>query len=222
MWKSIRYKEWIKTRWFVMLYAFLGLSVVAYMFLIVHRNFKFTDASSYWYELIFMGASYFSILKFVPLAGGLVLSLAQYFPEIVNKRIKLSFHLPVNENRVLMMMMLYGTISLLLIYTIILGAFWGISCIYFPSDIYMRAIISVAPWFLAGFAAYYLTALIVLEPVWKYRLGYFIVAIVFNTMYFKASDAGAYAPVNIWLGFLVTISSVSLLFSGYRFRKGEM
>lgn len=222
MWKSIRYKEWLKTRWIVFLYAFLGLSFILYLFLIVHRNFKFNDANYYWYNIVFMGESYFASLKFVPLVGALAFSLAQYIPEIVNKRIKLTFHLPIKENSVLLIMMLYGTFCLMLIYVIQLGVFLGLSCIYFPSDIYLPAMISVLPWFLAGFAVYYLTALIILEPVWKYRLAYLVVAAVFVPLFYQSSAIGAYAPVNVGLAILVVISSISLLFSGYRFRKGEM
>lgn len=222
MCKSVIYKEWIKTRWFVILYAVLGLSFIAYIFLNVQRDFKFSDANNYWYTIMFMGVNYFSSLKFVPVLGALAISVAQYFPETVSKRIKLTFHLPINENRVLLMMMLYGSFCLVTCYIIQLAVFLGLSFIYFPSDIIMPAMISVTPWFLAGFAAYYLAALIVLEPVWKYRMAYLLVTGTFVPLYFQSAPTGAYAPVNIVLAFLVIIISISLLFSGYRFRKGEM
>ncbi len=222
MWKSVIYKEWIKTRWFVILYAILGLSFIAYLFLNVQRNFKFSEANNYWYTIMFMGVSYFGSLKFVPIAGALAISVAQFFPETVNKRIKLTFHLPINENRVLLMMMLYGTVCLVASYVIQLGVFLGLSFIYFPSDIILPALASITPWFLAGFATYYLTALIVLEPVWKYRMAYLIVAGTFVPLFVQSAPTGAYTPVNLALAFLVIIISISLLFSGYRFRKGEM
>ncbi len=222
MWKSVIYKEWIKTRWFVILYAILGLGFIAYLFLNVQRDFKFNDANNYWYTIMFMGISYFSSLKFVPVAGALAISIAQYFPETVNKRIKLTFHLPINENRALLMMMLYGTFCLVLCYLIQLAIFLGLSFIVFPSDITIPALASITPWFLAGFATYYLSALIVLEPVWKYRIAYLIVAGTFVPVYLQSAPTGAYVPVNLALAFLVVIISISLLFSGYRFRKGEM
>jgi hypothetical protein len=222
MWKSVIYKEWIKTRWFVILYAVLGLSFIAYLFLNVQRDFKFNDANNYWYTIMFMGVSYFGSLKFVPVVGALAISVAQYFPETVSKRIKLTFHLPINENRALLMMMLYGTFCLVVCYFIQLAVFLGLSFIYFPSDIIVPALASITPWFLAGFATYYFSALIVLEPVWIYRLAYIIVAGTFVPLYLQSAPIGAYAPVNLALAFLVVIISISLLFSGYRFRKGEM
>lgn len=222
MWKSIIYKEWIKTRWFVILYAVLGLGFIAYLFLTVQRDLKFNNANSYWYSIIFLGASYFNTLKFIPLLGAVAISVAQYFPETLNKCIKLTFHLPLTENRALLMMMFYGSSCLALCYLIqvvILGAF---SFIYFPSDIFITALITITPWYLAGFSSYYLTALIVLEPLWKYRLAYLIVAGIFLSIFFQSAATGTYAPIILPLTFFAIISSISLLFSGYRFRKGEM
>lgn len=222
MWKSVIYKEWLKTRWFIILFAILGLSAVAYIFLIVQRDFKFNDANNYWYSILFMGVRYFGYIKFVPIIGALAISVAQYFPETVSKRIKLSFHLPINENRILLMMMLYGTTCLLVCYILQLALFYVFSVIYFPSDIILPALATLTPWFLSGFATYYLAALIVLEPVWKYRFFYLVVAAAFIPLYFQSSVVGGYAPVNLRLALLVVITSISLLFSGYRFRKGEM
>uniref|UniRef100_UPI003217FCC6 hypothetical protein n=1 Tax=uncultured Draconibacterium sp. TaxID=1573823 RepID=UPI003217FCC6 len=222
MWRSTIYKEWIKSRWFVILYAILGLSAVSYIFLNVQRDFKFSDANNYWYTIMFMGVRYFGSLKFIPIFGALAISVAQYFPETVSKRIKLTFHLPLNENRVLLMMMVYGTVCLLACYILQLAVFYGLSVIYFPSDIIVPALVTITPWFLSGLAAYYLTALVVLEPVWKYRLAYLLVAGTFVPLYLQSSAIGAYAPANLGLAVLVIIISISLLFSGYRFRKGEM
>jgi hypothetical protein len=222
MWKSVIYKEWIKTRWVIILYAILGLGVVAYIFLNVQRDFKFNDANNYWYNILFMGVRYFGSLKFVPLFGALAISVAQFFPETVSKRIKLTFHLPLNENRVLLMMMLYGTVALVASYFLQLALFYALSVVFFPSDIIFPALASITPWFLSGFACYYLAALIVLEPVWKYRVAYLVVAGTFVPLYIQSAPTGAYAPANLALALLVIIISVSLLFSGYRFRKGEM
>jgi hypothetical protein len=222
MWKSVIYKEWLKTRWFLIIYAITGILAIGYMFLKVEHDFTFNDATNYWYNILFRGMPYFSILKFVPLAGALAVAIAQYFPETVNKRIKLTFHLPLNENKVLLMMMAYGTFVLLAIYLVIFGLFLGLSSVYFPYDIIMPAIVSVLPWFLCGLAAYYLIALIVLEPVWVYRFLYLLIAAAFIPLFLESSFTGGYGPANPVLLVFVIVLSLSILFSGYRFRKGEM
>ncbi len=222
MLKSIIYKEWLKTRWFIIAFATLGTLVVGYIFLTVQHNFKFSDANSYWYTLLFMKLKYFGYLKFVPIAGALAISIAQFFPETVDKRIKLTFHLPLNENRVLLIMMLFGTLVLLASYLLFLSIFVAFSALYFPSNIIIPALITITPWFLAGFAAYYFVALIVLEPVWKYRFLYILVAATIVPLFFEPAATGSYSPANPVLVIIVILSSISLLFSGFRFRKGEM
>lgn len=222
MWKAVVYKEWLKTRWFLVIFALTGILVVGYLFLKVKHDITFNEAANYWYLILFQGFPYFGLMKFVPLAGALALSVAQYFPETVNKRIKLTFHLPVRENKVLIMMMLFGTACLTAVFLILFLLFTALSGVYFPSNIIIPAIISIIPWFLCGYAAYYLVALIVLEPVWLYRFLYLIAAIAIIPVFMTPSVNGGYAPANLILLFLVLILSVAILFSGYRFRKGEM
>jgi hypothetical protein len=83
-------------------------------------------------------------------------------------------------------------------------------------------LVTLCPWVLSGFAIYYLVALIVLEPVWKYRFAYLLVAAAFVPLFYEQALPGGYGPANPVLFVLVIILSISLLFSGYRFRKGEM
>jgi len=222
MWKSIIYKEWLKIRWFTIVYAILSMLAVSYLFLKVQHDTTFNQANNYWYLILFKGFKFFSPVKFIPIAGGLLVAIAQYFPETVNKRIKLAFHLPLNENKILLTMMGFGSFILLIVYTVLLVLFIGIGTFYFPSNIITPALFSIIPWFLAGFVTYYLVALIVLEPVWKYRFLYLAVAATFIPLFFENGPAAAYRPANITLAILTASLSIALLFSGYRFRKGEM
>jgi hypothetical protein len=222
MLKSVLYKEWLKTRWFLIIFLIAGTLATGYVFLKVKYDFTFKDATNYWYMILFQNLLYFRFLEFVPLSGAVAVAIAQYFPETINKRIKLTFHLPVNEDKVLLVMMLYGTVCLLAAYLVIFGLFLTLSSVYFPSGIIWKAVGSVLPWFLAGFATSYLIALIILEPVWLYRFVYLLVTAAFVPVFFETSVAGGYAPANPVLLIFVLILSIALLFSGYRFRKGEM
>ena len=222
MFKSVVFKEWLKIRWFLIILSLISVIAVGNIFLKVQHNITFNEANKYWYLLLFQNHHYFRYLKIVPLLTGLAIAVAQYIPEIMNRRIKLTFHLPVNENKILIMMLGFGTISLLVSYAIMFSIFTGLSNCFFAKEIVHAAIISVTPWFLAGFAAYFLAALIILEAIWKYRIAYFITACAFILLYFENSVAGGYSPVNLKMAILTLLISVSLLFSAYRFRKGEM
>jgi len=222
MYKSVFFKEWIKTRWFLILLSLIGLLAVGNIFLKVQHNITFNGANKYWYLILFQNQLYFKSLKFVPLLIGLTISLIQYIPEIMDKRIKLTFHLPINENKVLLMMLGYGTLGLVISFGLIFTFFTVLSNHFFGQEMVSAAIISVTPWFLAGLAAYFLGALVILEAIWKYRAAYFIAAAAFMLLFFEGGLAGSYSPINLKMTIITILISISLIFSAYRFRKGEM
>lgn len=221
MFKSLIYKEWIKTRWFIAGFLLLGIIAIAMLYLKTQHDFKFSEAKNIWNGILFKNYSYFSSLKFLPLLCGAILGISQYVPEIIDKRIKLTYHLPMNENKILLQMMGYGTLVLMVCFSVLITLFWTISAFYFPKEIISDAMVTITPWFLSGFAAYFLIGFIVLEPVWRYRLYYTIVSAFFITLFLYSGMNGAYISMNLTLTICTIASSIALLFSGYRFRKGE-
>lgn len=221
MWQSVIYKEWLKIRWFLVGYSLLGTLGICYLFVSLNHDFTFLGGKNLWNNFLYLGHQFFLPFKYVPLLGGLVIGLAQYFPETVNKRIKLTFHLPLKENTVLLWMHIFGTACLFMLFAIFFGMFTALSLVYFPRQMVTSCLISIFPWFLAGFTAYFLVALIVLEPAWKYRIFYTLVGAFFLTIYLKTSVTAAYGPANSGLLVLTIFLSTALLFSAQRFRKGE-
>ncbi len=222
MLKSLLYKEWIKIR--LVVWIALGLSLVALIniFLKVRHDILFVDASNYWYSFLFRGVTYFSILKFLPFIVGLAVAIAQYFPETVNKRIKLTFHLPVSENGVLIWMHSFGAGILLAVFLTVLVLFNAGSAIFFPANIIRASLLTMMPWFLGGMATYFLVALILLEPMWLFRGLYAAVAAGFVTIFYTGASIGAFEPVLAPIAVITLLLSFVVLFTGYRFRKGEM
>lgn len=221
MFKSLLYKELLKTRWFLLGYLVLGLIVVGAIFLKVQHDFKFYDSKNYWYNVLFMNYTFYSSLKFVPLVGGIIIGISQYFPETIDKRIKLAFHLPIKENNLLLSMMSFGTMALTVVYLCIFSTFIMLSSHFFPAEIVTSTIVSITPWFLAGYTAYFLIGMVVMEPIWRFRIVYTIIGALFVTQYLKPAMAGAFAPINPCFMVMTASLSISLLFSAYRFRKGE-
>lgn len=220
--KSIIYKEWIKIRWAVTAFVALGTVALAFMFLKVRHDILFVDAVNYWYSFLFRGYPYFGILEFLPLIAGLGIAIAQYFPETVNKRIKLTFHLPVKENEILLKMHAFGASCLIVVFLFLFLVFIALSYIYFPAEIIKPSLITISPWFLGGLATYFITALILLEPIWLYRGFYTVVGAGFITFFYTSATIGAYRPILLSLAIMALLLGIVVLFSGYRFRKGEM
>lgn len=222
MFKSIAYKEWIKIRLVVWVTLGLGLMALINIFLKVRHDILFVDAANYWYSFLFRGFTYFGILKFFPFIAGLAMAIAQYFPETMNKRIKLTFHLPVSENGVLISMHLFGALVLIGVLLVVLGLFTAGSAIFFPGEIIRASLLTMMPWFLGGLATYFLVALILLEPMWIFRGLYTAVAAGFITIFLASAPIGSFRPVLLPLGLITLLLACVVLFSGYRFRKGEM
>lgn len=222
MLKSIIYKEWIKIRWVVLAIAVVGVLMMINIFLKVRHDILFVDATNYWYSFLFRGYQYFGMLEFLPLLAGVGLAIAQYFPETVNKRIKLTFHLPMNENEILIKIHTFGALTLVGLFAFLLLIFVTGSSIFFPAEIIVPSLISMAPWFLGGLASYFTVALILLEPIWLYRGLYTIIGAGFIQFFYTSASTGAYGPMLLQLALLAALAGFAVLFSGYRFRKGEM
>jgi hypothetical protein len=220
MWKSVFYKEWLKTRWFVLAYILIGMLFFGYLFLMLKRSFAFNGGRNVWFGALFQGVQFFSLLKFIPLAGGFLVAISQYLPEATDKRLKLTFHLPMPENRALLAMQVFGIASLLVSFTIFSGLFLAINLTYFPVQMAMVNLNTVFPWFLAGFAAYFLASLVIVEPGRTARFLYSIISFFFLSTYFVSATAGVYTEVNSVFAMLTILLSCGLMFSAYRFKKG--
>lgn len=222
MWKSIVYKEWLKIRKVSILSFAVGVLFVIGIYLTVRHDLIISDAESFWNSIVNRRYIFFTVFEYVPLIMGLAITVAQFVPEVIDKRIKLTLHLPLNEETVVLRMVGFGLAVTLGIFAVLFMMFYGAGLYYFPSEIVRMAGLTIAPWFLAGVAAYLLGAFVILEPVWKYRILYILFSASFLHLFFKSSLAGAYGPVLPLLVILVGMCSISTLFSIYRFRKGEM
>lgn len=222
MWKFIIYKEWLKIRWFLFWYILLGILGIGYLYLALKHSFAFTGGRNFWSMALFQDQRFFNSLKYVPLAGGVLLAFAQYLPEANHKRLKLTYHLPLDENKAIMLMQGFGAGTLMTAFLIFFGLFAGFSLVYFPIQMVSDSFSTILPWILAGFSGYFFTSLIILEPGWFFRLCYSLTGVFFLSVYFNDVYTSAYGPANFGLVVLTVLLSVTILFSAYRFRKGAM
>lgn len=189
--KSIIYKEWIKIKKVSLFLALIGILIIIGIYSNVRHELIIKDAETYWNNILQQRAIYFTVLKFIPLLIGLLISVAQFVPEIVEKRIKLTLHLPTNEETIVLKMVLFGLFCICMIFLIQLGLFAGMGLYFFPYEIVKMALLTIAPWFLAGISAYLLVSFIVLEPLWKQRIFYMLFGAVFISVFFKGNFPGA-------------------------------
>jgi hypothetical protein len=149
-----------------------------------------------------------------------VLAAVQFVPEIQRKRIKLTFHLPVDEYNVLLAMAGIGFVSLLAMFVVSSLIFLLAGYAYFPTEIVHSAFLTMVPWYLLGLTAYSLASYVILEPLWKRRIFYILFAVGFGKLFLYGWFYNIYDRVLIGMLVLTILLSVSVIYSGHRFKKG--
>lgn len=219
--KAIFYKEWIKTRWYWLLSLLLSTGFAGYAMLRVARVYSMKGAEHLWIVMIQRDAIFVDLLQFVPLFVGLAFALVQFVPEMHHKSFKLTLHLPIRATRAVAAMLSFGSVLLIATFALSLMLMWGYLQSVLAPELWQHIILSTLPWYLAGLAAYLLTAWISLEPTWKHRVINGVVALLLLRIYFMSPAPESY---NSFLPLLAVVTlSYSLLsmLSLTRFRDGR-
>ena len=220
MWKSIIYKEWTKTRNAIIMIVVVFLGLGIYSFMKINEGIRLSGIVEVWETAIQKDLVFFSYFKYLPLIAGILLAITQYIPELQSKRLKLTLHLPMSENNILLTMLLYGVtvISLLLLVSLPL-LLWGLHQ-RFPGEIVHAAFQQLMPWILAGPAAYLISSWVCLEPQWKQRIMNIVPGLLFLSFFLLDAKSGAYCSFNPALIIVLMVSFFFPFYSTARFKEG--
>ena len=105
--QAIIYKEWLKLRWPVLIMTGIFILLIVKIALSVAYGMRFYEPNTFWNEVIMRGYQFYTDIKYVPVLAGIVIAAAQYFPEISANRLKLTLHLPLNENKILISIFMF-------------------------------------------------------------------------------------------------------------------
>ena len=177
--KAIFYKEWIKTRRYFPIALTVSVIFIIYALLGIQRVINFRGVAHLWEILLSRDVVFIETLTYIPLLTGLLLAIVQFVPEMQQKRLKLTLHLPYPQNRMLMLMLIAGLSELIVIYLI---------------D-YL--------WYIGGITAYSLTSWICLEPTWKRKILNFFISCGIIRIFFLSNVPQAYDGF-IWILLLFT------------------
>ncbi|MDR0414758.1 MAG: hypothetical protein LBH84_05010 [Prevotellaceae bacterium] len=221
MYRSLIFKEWIKTRRFILLSGVAFAALIAYIFLWLAQTSGSMGIVNLWETIISKEFSLVGHVKYLPLAVGLLLAVVQLAPEMQSKRLKLTLHLPMNETRIICTMLGYGLATLLMLFTLAtLALVAGIS-VHFSREIALSNFLTALPWFLGGLQAYLLCAWICLEPVWRQRIFYAIPAACVLFSFYGSASPGAYVAYLPFMLFFIAASFFFSLHAAARFKDGE-
>jgi hypothetical protein len=220
MWTSIVYKEWVKTRNALAIIAAVFLGIGIYSFMKISEDIRLAGIVNLWESIIQKDPAMFPYFKYLPLLAGVLTAVTQYVPELQFKRLKLTLHLPMNEDKILLTMLLYGLGVILLLLLVTLPALLLILSRTFPAEIVYTAFQQLLPWFLSAPAAYLITAWICLEPQWKQRILNAIPGMIALSFFFLQTKSGAYQPFNPFLILLIAGAFCFAFYSTARFKEG--
>jgi hypothetical protein len=222
MLKALVFKEWLKIRWAALIMLAIFLLAIIKIVLDVSYNIRMYQAHNYWYDLTVRGVLFYHSFYYLPLLAGLLIGATQFFAEISSNRLKLMLHLPVRENALLIFMTAFGIAALT---SIFLSGFILLSLItiwFFPFEVLWSVWLTSLPWFLAGYAGYLSLTQVFIEPLWTKRIFYLLIAYGFINLLLEQGGYNLYQHSWPWFILLTMLYSISIVYSGNRFRKGVM
>lgn len=222
MFQALFYKEWIKTRRIILLIGVVFAGIIIYTFINTQQAFRIGGAVQVWADIIIKDALVLPyIIKWIPLLAALLLAISQFAPEMVDKRLKLSLHLPIPDTQIITAMLCYGLLVLLGIYAITYVVLAVGLSLYYPIEIEIQAFWKSLPWFIAGFTGYLLASWVCLEPVWRQRISNAFISICILALYFIGVQSGAYIPLLPVLIVILIVCFGLPFYSTIRFKEGQ-
>jgi len=218
---NITYKEWIKTRWFLVIALLAHLGFVGYSLMRVNRVASLHGEDHVWIVMMTHDQVFVDLLQYIPVITGVLLGLFQYWPEMYHKCLKLTLHLPVGHLRITAQMLSWGLLAMLALTVVDYLILFGYLQRLLPVELYGRILLTALPWYLAGFAAYLLSAWIVLESAWKRRIFNIAVALLVLRVYFISSTPCAYARIGWGLAVFTLLLASLAVISITRFKEGK-
>lgn len=218
---AIFLKEWIKTRWYLLLACAVTLGFAGYSMLRINRVVDLKGASHIWEIMLARDAFFVDLLTYLPMLAGILLAVVQFIPEMYHKCLKLTLHLPYPLLKMINLLLLYGVLVLTACFALnFLLMFVYLQGIMVP-ELYGRILLTALTWYIAGLCSYLLTAWICLEPTWKWRVFNMVVAALLLRIFFLSSDPEAYNRFIPWL-ILYSLLTVSFSWlSVLRFKAGK-
>ena len=218
--KAILYKEWIKMRALLPVAAVAVLGFTVYALLRVERAVDFRGAAHVWQIMIDKETVFIEPLRLLPALAGIATALVQFIPEMSQRRLKLTLHLPFPQRGMILVMAAAGLGALAVLFAAQAAMVWGYMHRLLAPELTARAMMTAVPWWAAGLTLYMLTAWICLEPTWKLRIVNLLIAAGIVRIFFLLDKPEAY---NSFLPTLIifTILCASLsIRSVVRFKEG--
>ncbi|ENO86027.1 hypothetical protein [Thauera linaloolentis] len=203
--RGLLYKEWIKLRYLGLLPFALLLIALGDSFYDMHGLKSANGGQALWHAVIFRSHMPFEPMRYLPLSSGIWLAAVQFAPECLNRRLRLFFHLPVDEHKALCLILGLGAGLLSALTGGLCLAQAALISLFMPVEAARLSILALTPWCLAGFVAYAVTALIFIETSPVRRLWHAGIGAVFVLALTDARGYGSHVDGLPWFGLIAAL-----------------
>lgn len=220
MLKAIVYKEWLKTRGVFLIGLLLSVCMAGFEILSMNRVGTVKGVEHIWQIMLMKDNMFVNHLTFIPLAVGVGVGLAQMLPEMVQKRFKLTLHLPYSQNRMVLAMLAVGLAEIVAVSVVTSVIVVVYDMRILAPELVSRVVLTMSPWFVAGVVAYFFTAAVCIEGCRVQKVVLSLLGVGAVSWLFAGDAPEAYN--GVLLLFVVASLSCALLVyrSVYRFKEG--
>lgn len=218
--KALIYKEWLKTKWFIVAIITINIALLLYSCFSTLHIFRLANIYSVWDVIVNRNQFLFSNLRYLPIISAMLLATAQYIPEVSKKRLKLTLHLPINQTKALFSMIGFGIVVLMITFIFQSSILFVFTQKYFATEIVKSIFSTIFPWYMAGISSYVLIAFICLEPTWRNRVVYSLITIAIADVFLLSDFPESYSKIwYITVAIFLIVLPLPML-SIKRFKKG--
>lgn len=221
MTQALILKEWLKTRRALLILLAVTVAFTLYLILGIQHTVTTQGVGHIWSFMLLKDVRYIDTLKYYPLLCGIVVGLAQMLPEMQQRRLKLTLHLPYSQNTMLALMLAYGLVVLSLIFALQVSAIAGYFSTLIASEMTVRVVLTTIPWYLCGLNAYMFTSAVCLEGGWRRRVLVGLTGFALTAMFFMNDASESYNSMLLLLLVFVLAASLLSYTSIYRFKEGR-
>ena len=220
MTKALFFKEWLKIKWSFWSMVALAALLLIKLALNISYSIRLMGANNFWYHNTVQGGIFYSDFVYFFAFAALVFAIAQYMPEIADDRLKLTLHLPMAENTILISMIFFGTMMFFVVYFLTAASLVGIVASHFPNEVVRSVCLTILPWGAAGLVVYWAAAAIFVERIWIKRIFLIIITALYVSNLLSANNFQIYDRVIVYFIFLSLLFSIAIIYTGHRYRKG--
>ncbi|NCC41464.1 MAG: hypothetical protein EOM21_18975 [Gammaproteobacteria bacterium] len=218
MLRAIMLKEWLKLRWVWTAALLVHLGGLLYLLLALRHQFQVEHSEMIWYWAFELRRLLYTQIQFLPALTGAVLAVAQFGPEMLGGRFRLSLHLPVRGDLLVWSWVGFGALlGGLLALLDGVGLYWIVGR-WFPHEAAVSAVLTALPWLLGGWVAYFGTTLALLEPARARRLVYAGLTFALLALLYQARGYQEYDRILSALTALALLFLPAVILPAHRYR----